>query len=179
MKKNFPPYDEVVKFHGHSCPGLATGYKLTTLAFEKLNELRSQDEEIVAIVENDACGTDAVQYISGCTFGKGNFIFKDHGKMVYTFICRKSGKAVRASRNPVFRKKVGNLTRDEMINAILSASAQEFVKLEETSGKVPVKAQLYKNLTCEECQETVMETRIKEINGRKLCIPCANKEISS
>ena len=88
----FATFDEVAKFHGHKCPGLAMGYKLTISALTKLNKFRAEDEEIVAIVENDACGTDAVQYLSGCTFGKGNFIFNDYGKMIYTFLCRESGK---------------------------------------------------------------------------------------
>ncbi len=34
---------------------------------------RDGDEELFAIVETDACGADAIQVITGCTFGKGNF----------------------------------------------------------------------------------------------------------
>ncbi|MFC1898403.1 FmdE family protein [Candidatus Cloacimonadota bacterium] len=174
---NFVPYDEVLKFHGHSCPGLAMGYKLTVAALNKLDSIRSEDEEIVAIVENDACGTDAVQYLSGCTFGKGNFIFNDFGKMVYTFICRKSGKAVRASRNPEFLQKIrkDETTREEMIQLILTSSDEEFAKLGEVKIDLPPKAQLYKNIVCDECGETAMETRIKVIAGKKLCIPCTKK----
>lgn len=170
-------YNDVVKFHGHSCPGLAMGYRLTLAALEKLNTMRSEDEEIVAIVENDACGTDAVQFLSGCTFGKGNFIFKDHGKMVYTFICRKNGKAIRASRNPDFLQKVKNngMSREEMIEAILSSSSCDFAKLEEIEIELPPKAKLYQNIICDECGETAMETRINLVNDRKLCIPCTNK----
>ena len=78
-------YQEAVQFHGHSCPGLAMGFRMTKAALDHFSSERSVDEEMVAIVENDACGTDAVQFLSGCTFGKGNLIFKDYGKMVYTF----------------------------------------------------------------------------------------------
>ena len=35
--------------------------------------------------------------MTGCTFGKGNFIFKDYGKQVYTFIRRSDGEAIRIS----------------------------------------------------------------------------------
>ena len=38
--------------------------------------------------------------MTGCTFGKGNFIFHDHGKMVFSFISRESGKGVRISMRP-------------------------------------------------------------------------------
>lgn len=168
-------YLEAVKFHGHSCPGLAMGYKLTIAALTKLNKLRAEDEEIVAIVENDACGTDAVQYLSGCTFGKGNFIFKDYGKMVYTFICRESGEAVRASRKQEFSSKLNDetLSSEEKIKVILESTEDEFANLEKINIELPPKASLYQNITCEECGETAMETRIKDITGKKLCIPCA------
>jgi formylmethanofuran dehydrogenase subunit E len=102
-------YEEAVKFHGHSCPGLAMGWRMTKAALDHFSSERAEDEEMVAIVENDACGTDAVQFLSGCTFGKGNLIFKDYGKMVYTFYHRASGKAVRISRKSDFRTKLSDI----------------------------------------------------------------------
>jgi formylmethanofuran dehydrogenase subunit E len=88
------------RFHGHVCPGLAIGYQASKAALGWLEENRAVDEEIVVIVENDACCVDAIQVMTGCTFGKGNFIFKDHGKMVFTFFSRNTGKGVRVSMNP-------------------------------------------------------------------------------
>jgi formylmethanofuran dehydrogenase subunit E len=90
--------DGVVRFHGHICPGLVLGYRVSEFALKELGR-KSIDEEIVAIVENNSCAVDAVQVMTGCTFGKGNLIFKDYGKQVYTFIKRPSGKAIRISIN--------------------------------------------------------------------------------
>ena len=92
-------YDDLIAFHGHSCPGLAIGYRMANAALSFLSQGRAADEELVAIVENDACGVDALQYLTGCTFGKGNLIFKDYGKNVYTLYCRKSRKGVRVAFN--------------------------------------------------------------------------------
>ena len=47
--KEFPSYEQVISFHGHSCPGLAMGYRLTLAALEKLNITRDEDEEVVAV----------------------------------------------------------------------------------------------------------------------------------
>ena len=58
-------YAEIVRFHGHSCPGSAIGYRMTLAAMKLLGVTRSGDEELVAIVENDACGVDALQCMSG------------------------------------------------------------------------------------------------------------------
>lgn len=71
------PFEKAVEFHGHVCPGLAIGYRAAELGIEALACGRDTDEELVAIVENDACGVDAVQVVTGCTLGKGNLILKD------------------------------------------------------------------------------------------------------
>jgi formylmethanofuran dehydrogenase subunit E len=47
----------------------------------------------LCITENNACGVDAVQYITGCTFGKGNLIFKD--KQPFTFFRRDTREGIR------------------------------------------------------------------------------------
>ena len=91
-------FDDAVKFHGHACPGLAIGYRVANLALKELG-LRARDEELVAMVENNSCAVDAIQLICGCTFGKGNLIFKDFGKQVYTFIKRPHPEAVRIAVN--------------------------------------------------------------------------------
>ena len=86
MQEQFDPdLRDAIQFHGHLCPGLALGYRVAKAALRELGADRPHDEELVAIVENDSCAADAVQYITGCTFGKGNLIFSDFGKHVYTF----------------------------------------------------------------------------------------------
>ena len=69
-----------VRFHGHICPGLAIGYAAVKAGSRVLGLSTAEDEEIVAFVENDSCAVDAVQVLLGCTFGKGNLIFRDWGK---------------------------------------------------------------------------------------------------
>ncbi|MGW8287770.1 MAG: FmdE family protein, partial [Desulfobulbales bacterium] len=87
-------FNDAVKFHGHACPGLALGYRVAERALKEFG-LRARDEELVAIVENNSCAVDAIQFFCGCTFGKGNLIFKDYGKQVYTFIKRPESEAIR------------------------------------------------------------------------------------
>ena len=65
-------YEEIIQFHGHECPGLAMGYRMVTAAMNELDSIRAVDEEIVAIVENDACGVDALQCVTGCTYPSRN-----------------------------------------------------------------------------------------------------------
>lgn len=41
------------------------------------------------------CGVVGVQFLTGCTFGKGNLIYPDYGKNAYTFVRRYDGRAIR------------------------------------------------------------------------------------
>ena len=89
----------VVEFHGHMCPGLAMGVQAATIALREVGP-HSKDEEVVAVVETDMCAVDAVQFLTGCTFGKGNLIHRDWGKNAYTFYRRSDGKALRIAGRP-------------------------------------------------------------------------------
>ena len=54
-------WKKTADFHGHVCPGVAIGFKAAMAGMAWLKEHRAVDEELVAIVETDACGADAVQ----------------------------------------------------------------------------------------------------------------------
>ena len=62
LEKNKELWERCVAFHGHACGGLAVGYQASLYAMELLGVSgRAQDEELVCVTENDACGVDAVQ----------------------------------------------------------------------------------------------------------------------
>jgi formylmethanofuran dehydrogenase subunit E len=166
-EKPFPrDFEQVIKFHGHLCGGVTVGYRAAKLGLGRLGARRAEDEEVVAIVENDSCACDAVQVVTGCTFGKGNFFFRDHGKHAYTFALRPSGRAVRVSRKPG-----PHLSPDEM----LAAPAEELFWVEETKIRLPSPARIHASVVCDRCGEPVMETRTRRRGRRVLCIPCANR----
>ena len=168
-------YDHMVAFHGHSCPGLAMGYRMTVAAMDYLKQFRSEGEELVAVTENNACGVDALQFISGCTFGKGNLVFKDFGKQVYTLYSRDTGQGVRVSLKRESIPASIKSDRTAFINFLLEADIDEIVSLDEIVIEVPEKAQIRASVVCESCGEAVMDTRIIEQQGRKICIPCSKK----
>jgi formylmethanofuran dehydrogenase subunit E len=168
-------YKDIIDFHGHSCPGLAIGYRMSRSALALLSGARAADEEIVAIVENNACGVDALQCLSGCTFGKGNLLFRDYGKQVYTLYSRQSKKGVRVAFNP--RGIPENIRdREQFINWLLTAPEEEIVSLREVEIDEPELARITSSVECESCKESVMETRTRIIDGRQLCIPCSEKQ---
>lgn len=171
-------YDEIVRFHGHECPGLAIGYRMTTAAVEALKSLRSEDEELVAIVENDSCGVDALQCITGCTFGKGNLIFRDYGKQVYTIYSRRSRSGVRVHFHGRDITETMRKDRTAMKDMILTAPAEAILTVTEVHVPEPEPAQVRNSIPCSICGEAVMETRTRKNDGKPVCIPCSEKQNS-
>lgn len=101
-------WEKAVEFHGHSCPGLASGYRAAKAALRALGVGgRAADEELIAIAETDSCGVDAVQVVTGCTAGKGNLFFRDYGKHAYTIGRRSDGRAVRVVVKDLGRRPAG------------------------------------------------------------------------
>ena len=58
-------WEKCVSFHGHRCGGLRIGYAAALYAMELLNIRFSDNEQVVCISENDACGVDAIQVAVG------------------------------------------------------------------------------------------------------------------
>jgi formylmethanofuran dehydrogenase subunit E len=168
-------YQEIVRFHGHDCPGLAMGYRMAQAGMNALKALRSEDEEVVAIVENNACGVDALQCVTGCTFGKGNLIFRDYGKHVYTLYSRKTGKGVRVALYGTGIPKDMKENRAELIGFILQAREQDILSIREVIIDTPEPARIHNSVNCDICGERVMETRTRLLKGKTVCIPCAER----
>lgn len=194
-----PDFDDVVRFHGHLCPGVTFGYRAALIGMELTGATRAPDEEFVAIVENDACGVDAVQVMTGCTVGKGNLILRDIGKNAWTFINRTNGKAVRvASRgdvtmdtlDPAFhplREKARSSTatqeeREEYVRhlhalceAIKTMPAGDLFLIQEVAPEVPERARIFRSYICAKCGEPVSEARARLVDSEVLCMPCAGE----
>ncbi len=183
------------KFHGHICPGLSIGYRAAQIGLQQLKERRAMDEELVAVVETDACCADAVQVLTGCTFGKGNFIYKDHGKMAFTFFSRKSGKGVRLSMRrgafspqgehlDLLRKVMSGDATEEMKQRfgelhyqrscdVLEMPAESLFDVSEVTMPLPEKARIEPSEPCDTCGEATMISKLIDVDGRKQCRACA------
>ena len=176
--ENYPAdLQETIRFHGHLCPGLLIGYRAATAAMEHLAVDRSEDEELVAIVENQSCSVDAVQSLCGCTFGKGNLFFLDYGKQVFTVGSRKSQKAVRiALRGDLVRPvdAEGKTDREKFMEQLLAHPLESLYRVSAPQIDFPHEAQIFPTLVCSRCGEGVMETRTVIKDGLVFCRPCAH-----
>jgi formylmethanofuran dehydrogenase subunit E len=188
-------FEKCVEFHGHVCPGLAIGFQAARVLMKRLGVRKAGDEELVATVENDACGADAIQVLTGCTFGKGNLIFRNYGKHAFTLAARNRGKMVRVclradalEADPEHISLVEKVHHDEAspeeiarfrelhgkrAQRVLEADAASLFTVEEISAKIPPKASISESGTCDLCGELTRVDLLHEIDGQRVCIPCA------
>jgi len=187
-------YKTVISFHGHSCPGLALGFRMAKAALRELKARRDLDEDIVAIVETDACGADAVQVVCGCTFGKGNLSLRMTGKNALTLFSRATGKGVRVYGDAFYKddefddrlaelsalkkrtsaqKKELEKIRQLRIQNILKTPELAFLRITPAKVALPHKAVIYSSERCSKCHERVMAPCLVKKNGKLLCKDCA------
>ena len=187
-----------IDFHGHLCPGLIYGYLVATEALRHFAEARSDDEELVAISENDACSVDALQVLLGTTAGKGNLTIHNIGKNVYTVYSRKAGVGLRFSRKNAYtftgkdsqrfealEKKFADGTatpaekkEQKIMKAVdlLSKRVDEVFAITPAAIPKPALAELAPSVACVLCGELTMKTKMVEKKGALFCQPCAAGE---
>lgn len=59
-----------------------------------------------------------------------------------------------------------------MIDYILNADESEIIALKNVTIEKPEPARIHKFINCDICGEGVMETRVRDVKGKKVCIPC-------
>ena len=168
-----------IDFHGHLCPGLLIGYRAARLGLERLGAKPSEDEELVAVIENDSCSADGIQFITGCTFGKGNLVFKDWGKQVFTLAFRPHGRGVRlvfTGDRLKTQNAEGVTDREAFIRVLLEAPDEQLFSVTGITLDLPRTARIFPTLACDECGEGTMEPRLVRLRDKNICQACLLKQ---
>lgn len=186
----------VVSFHGHSCPGLAIGIRAAEYALREFETIQLAD--LVCVTETDMCGVDGIQFLTKCTFGKGNLIHLDYGKAAFSFFDRNSGKAFRLLLRPEARGDAGErgsvlmskkdrggitdveeqeltLSRTELMRRLMELPLEQLFDFEPLEKIPPRRPRILESIACDNCREDTMESRTRRFAGETLCIPCYEK----
>lgn len=161
-------WEKCIAFHGHSCGGLAIGYKAALYVKKLLKADFSEDEDIVCVTENDACGVDAIQVILGCSVGKGNLLFRMRGKQAFSFFNRLNGKSLRL----VLRDRPQFSSKEEGMQYLLDKEPSDLFDIKDVPFALPECARIMRSIKCECCDETVAENMVRSEDGKTLCLDC-------
>ena len=168
MDNIFAAWRKAVDFHGHECPGLAIGVRVVEAARVKMGITFAQDEEIVCVTENDACGVDAVQVLTGCSLGKGNLIYRGTGKQAFTFFKRQTGEGLRIVLKPFGVE----MERDQRQAYLLNADLEEIFDFKQPHFSLPPTARIFATQVCASCGEGVPEHKARLQAGKPVCLDC-------
>ena len=189
-----------IGFHGHKCPAMPLGLRAAETAMNKLGVERTGGKDLLAILElgEDHCAhcyADGVQMLTGCTFGKGNIRQLGYGKFGLTLVDRKTSRAVRVvprtevqletQKTDFFQKyrmkgvpptEVPDEVVQPLIDKVMAAPAEALFKIGEVQEyREERKAESFQTFVCEECGELVVETYGRLKQGKRVCIPCAER----
>ncbi|HAD18941.1 MAG TPA: formylmethanofuran dehydrogenase [Lachnospiraceae bacterium] len=165
---NEEKWNACTAFHGHSCGGLMIGFQAAEYAARLLDLEHASGEETACISENDACGVDAIQYLLGCSAGKGNLMFHLTGKQAFTFFNRKTGKSVRM----ILKDKPDWVKKGESRAYYASRDPEELFDLTEVRLALPEYARSFDSYHCDGCGELTAENYLKLYHGKKYCPDC-------
>jgi len=96
------------RFHGHIGPFLAIGLRMGLLANEILGRSPFDTRADITVRPEPprSCLVDGVQYVTGCTMGKGNIVIKPHPSLVRARFTQ--GKRVLVvGLKPAFLRRMG------------------------------------------------------------------------
>jgi formylmethanofuran dehydrogenase subunit E len=195
---------KTAEIHGHFCPGSALGVMASAYGLNRLGmESISSDgfENLMAVVEINACFADGVQAVSGCTLGNNALVYRDLGRLAVTFAIRGRETGVRVRVLPDFRTKVAEAapefypllekvikdragdekdaaafrkTGRDAAFALIRLPFEELFAIETVRPDLPDYAPITESVICPSCGEMIMATKVvAEGEYRGLCFSCA------
>ncbi len=187
------------EFHGHRCPFMPIGFRMGTLALEKLTVEKSLDHQMhvfseMGVGHPQGCMQDGIMSSTGATFGKGMIDRMNYGKVAAIFWYPGKKDAVRIILKNEFQDKLApheffkyrkqgiepseipENVRKDIIDIVLNASNEELFKVEilKDFKYAPVKSSFNK-AKCEVCGEYTFERYLRVKDGKKVCIPCSER----
>jgi formylmethanofuran dehydrogenase subunit E len=170
-------FKKAKEFHGHVCPGIVLGTRLTIAGLRELGmNPHEPQKNLIVFMEIDRCGTDAVQAITGCSLGHRSLKHKDFGKFAGTFVDLVTKKAVRVAVFEKNRAEHDKLDPKEVIKVLAECPEDEILKIERVSIDIPeddMPGFPKGKAICSVCGERIMDNRHIVVAGKVMCRNCS------
>lgn len=124
-------WEDVVKFHGHECPGLAIGIRACEAIINEMN-IKPKEDEIICISENNTCPIDGIKYVFGCDYDKNNLFYKESGELAFNIFNLKNIDSLRI----IYKGKNNLASKEEYMNYILNASIDDLFDYSEVKYSI-------------------------------------------
>lgn len=140
------PWEQVIDFHGHTCPGIAIGYRVATLAQKELGIRPTSDSELLVKAETRSCALDAFQIINKATIGRRALMIEDSNRHIYWFHFTGTQEILKITLSTALLEQLAASQTEkhsprekqnknlEMIQLILTTPEDQFCTCEYVSG---------------------------------------------
>ena len=184
---------QAADFHGHLCPDLVIGYRVSQYALQNLLLEMLSPASLRVLVENTTSAVDAVQRLTGCTIGNGRLQTCDYGRHVYTFIYQNdqalrisiSSKNIAADSEFLgLETKLQNqqatmqetaryqILLDERVAYWLKVPFETLFKVQHTTTLWPEKPITSALALCDRCDQVVLQTHLVDLGSERVCRVC-------
>lgn len=142
------PWEQVIDFHGHTCPGIALGYRVAIIAQKELGLRPTPDSELLIKASTRSCALDAFQIINKATIGRRALMIEETHEHIYHFYFTGTQALLKITLNPslidqlalIKQLKLNPRERQnknlETIQQILSLEEKDFCMIEHESGVI-------------------------------------------
>lgn len=179
-----PLYQQAAALHHHLCPRIVLGVRMGWLAGERLGlSLPQTGKRLLVIAETDGCFADGIAVAVNAWVGRRTLRIEDYGKVAATFIDSHTNRAIRLYPHPQIRSLASHYVPDapnrwqaqllayqRMPDGVLLCVQEVTLKVavSELIGRAGQRTQ------CAACGEEILNGRERLINGRALCLACAD-----
>lgn len=129
------PWDQVIDFHGHTCPEISLGFRVAQIALRELGIRPAPNSELIVTADTHSCAIDAFQVLNRATYGRGTLLVNEKKEHVYHFQYTGTSEELQISvRSEILDHLVGvhdHENKREQQNAYLEA-IQIILRTEET-----------------------------------------------
>ena len=105
--------------HGHECPGLALGLRVSEIACEVFG-WDKVPEDLTVTADRPACYVDGIRFMTGCSPKDGRMTFRNDGKWAFVFSSEGRKVSVELKNRPNFAAG-----REAMMESVLYGDRDE------------------------------------------------------
>ncbi len=184
MRDLQPLLDRSAARHSHLCPRQVLGIRVALAGANALNlTIPRSDKRLLTILETDGCFADGVEVASGCTVGHRTLRVEDYGKIAAVFVDVKAERAVRVAPRLDVRERAYRYASEDRRHYFAQLSAyqimpdDQLLTVEEVVLVRPVAEIVSRpgvRVNCAICGEEIINEREMFVDGRPLCLHCAN-----
>lgn len=129
------PWEQVIDFHGHTCPEISLGYRVAQIAMRELGIRPAPSSELLVTAYTHSCAIDAFQVLNRATYGRGTLLVNEKQQHVYHFQYTDTSQGLEITvRSEILDRLVGvhdHISTREKQNKYLEA-IQFILRSEET-----------------------------------------------